>query len=168
MLELKDYLKKLEDSLVYKGWKADNKDSFLYIFFRIMGGNDNNEDEGWEIGFFDRKKDSSTSFIVNSEVKISAEDSKIFKHKDEDVNDLDIDKVKIGPEQALSIIEKIRNDKYKNEVPSKKIVILQKIDVILWNITYITNNFNTLNFKIDAISGDVIEDTLKPALSFRE
>ena len=48
----------------------------------------------------------------------------------------------------------------------KEVVILQNLDVgQVWNITYITKSFQTLNIKIDAETGDVLEDKLHQIFS---
>ena len=59
-------------------------------------------------------------------------------------------------EDAVSIANKFQREKYSTEIPIKKIVVLQNIDFgQIWNITFISKTFNTLNMKIDAGSGQV-------------
>ncbi|MEA3514373.1 MAG: hypothetical protein U9R34_02775, partial [Nanoarchaeota archaeon] len=54
-----------------------------------------------------------------------------------------------------------REKKYKNELPSRKIFILQNIDIgQIWNVTIVTLTFNTLNLKIDSNTGEVIQHHL--------
>ncbi len=38
----------------------------------------------------------------------------------------------------------------------------------IWNITYVTEAFNTLNMKIDAENGRVLEHNLASVFSFRK
>ncbi|MBI2652931.1 hypothetical protein HYX00_05695, partial [Candidatus Woesearchaeota archaeon] len=38
----------------------------------------------------------------------------------------------------------------------------------IWNITYITEAFNTLNMKIDASNGKVLEHNLSSIFSFKK
>ena len=51
----------------------------------------------------------------------------------------------------------------------KKIIILQNLDnKTVWNITYITDAFSILNMKLDAVSGEVLEQTIKPIIGYKE
>lgn len=163
MLDLNECIKKLEDSEVYIDWRKENKKSFLYLFFKIM----KEDDKGiWEIGFYDQKTETSTSFIIGEDVKLNAKDSKIFKKKDDKIEKLNVDDIKIDLENAFKIIDGIIGEKYSKEKASEKIIILQNVGSVVWNITYLTKSLNVINVRISASSGDIIEHSIKPALSF--
>ena len=52
----------------------------------------------------------------------------------------------------------------------KTIAILQNLPEFgnIWNLTYVTEAFNTLNIKIDALNGQVLEHNLTSIFSFRQ
>ena len=87
---------------------------------------------------------------------MASPESEVFKKEKTVVKRLDIKKVKKDFEDAVSIANKFQREKYSTEIPIKKIVVLQNIDFgQIWNITFISKTFNTLNMKIDAGSGKV-------------
>ncbi len=154
-------LSKLENSKEYKSWKNDNKNSYLCSCFYLDGEGD------WQFDFYLPKKDKIKTFIVeNNEVK-GLVDSKIFKKDDSVLKKLDLNKVKVTFENAVGIVDELKNSKYKNENIIKRIIILQNIDKEVWNITYLTSNFNILNIKVDASSGKVLSEKLDSVMRFK-
>ena len=108
-----------------------------------------------------------TSFIMGQEVVVNAEEN-IFKEEHQEVKELDVEKIKISMEKALEIAEKVQQEEYKSDPVMKKILIIQNIDLgQVWNITFITQTFKTLNIKIDADSGKVIEHKANSLMDFR-
>lgn len=148
-------LERLENSPVFIKWKEKNKDSYLCSFFNIIGNN-----EPWRIHFYSKEKDKITSFLMDEAISLE-EDSQVFKDKNIKVKELKIKNVSIKNEDALRNVNKIINEKYPNETVNKTIMILQNIDKLMWNITCITNSLNMVNIKMDARSGNVIEEKLQ-------
>ncbi|MDP7141561.1 MAG: hypothetical protein QF362_00685 [Candidatus Woesearchaeota archaeon] len=153
---------KLEKSSEFKEWKKDNKGCFLSYMFKVTPG-----DEDWQVGFYDKGKDSITTFkFVNDKVEI-IEDQKVFKKEESNVNKLELNDVKVELEEALKTANKVRSEKYKVDY-SKIIVLLQRLDVgQIWNITYITNTLSTLNIKLSCDSGDVLSEELIPLTNYK-
>ena len=110
----------------------------------------------WQLGYYNPSNDTLTSFTVNDKV-IQNPDAEIFKNKTK-VQKLDVDKVKINLDEALSKSEKLQKEKYSVHDPLKKIVILQNLDMgQVWNITYVTQTFKTLNIKINSETGEIVK-----------
>ena len=83
------------------------------------------------------------------------------------VKELLLDKLKINLDQALSIAEKLQKEKYKNDPPLKKILIIQNLDIgQVWNITFVTATLKTLNVKVDSETGEVLEHKADSILDF--
>ncbi|MBI2671273.1 hypothetical protein HYX18_04840 [Candidatus Woesearchaeota archaeon] len=161
---IKAFLKRLGGSKEYEDWKRLHKNSYLCSAFTI--GNDV-KNVKWQLDFFDPDGIKITSFIeANDEIKLKEDD--IFKRPEAIVNELDIEKVKIDLEKAISNIEKLKKKKYPGENPTQKIIILQNLTTVLWNITYINTSFNILNIKVDAINGKIIDDSLTPIMRFKD
>ena len=164
MISFKDALKILHESSEFKNWKKKNKNTYLsYGFFIIES-----EDTNWKVGYYDSKKDKLTSFDVGSKIKIEP-DEEVFKQKKKKVEKLDLDKVKFDLADAVGIAKNLQEEEFVTENPTKIIAILQKIEVgQVWNITCLTQNFNTLNFKIKTETGRVLEKKLTSLMQFKK
>ena len=60
------------------------------------------------------------------------------------------------------------NAKIPEEIVTQQILILQQYKAPLWNITYITSGFNILNVKVNASTGEIVNETLTGLFSLRE
>ena len=153
-------LKKLVESVANSNEFKKFKDISLCSLFTLMDKTECN----WQVDYYDEKKDKIVSFIIeNGNVK--SEESKIFKEKETKVARLDLNEVKINLKDTLKIVNEIHKKKYQSETVNKKIIILQVIQKPIWNITYITAGFNIINFKLSAVSGELIADNISSALS---
>lgn len=165
-MELKPALKKLEQSEEFRKWRIKHKDTYFSYAFRIeqdMPGE-------WQLGFYDRKKDKITTFVMKDEdISIRGEED-VFKKDDMKVNKVDIIRIKITFENAISKANEFQQRNFPKDKSIKTIAILQNIRQLgnIWNITYITEAFNTLNMKIDASSGKVLEHSVSSVFSFRK
>ncbi|MAG91494.1 hypothetical protein CMO83_02360 [Candidatus Woesearchaeota archaeon] len=166
-MDLKPALKKLESDSSFKEWHSQNNSTYFSYAFKIpqeMGSND------WQIGFYNKQKDRITTFaIVGDNIDIRPEEE-IFKKEDMKVNEIQLDKVKMTFDDAISKANEFQEKNYPKDKSIKTIVILQNIPDFgnIWNITLVTEAFNTLNMKIDASNGKVIEHKLSSVFSFKQ
>jgi len=164
-MELKPALKTLEESPDFKKWHNKNKNTYLSYAFKIpqeMGSDD------WQLGFYDKKKDKITTFVIAEEgIKIRPEED-IFKKEEMDVKEVKLDKVKLTFDNAIAKASEFQQKNFPKEKSVKTIAILQNIQSFgnIWNITYVTESFNTLNMKIGASSGKILEHNLSSVFSF--
>jgi len=166
-MDLKPSLKKLEESSDFKKWHQKNKSTYLSYVFKIP--QEMNEAE-WQFGFYDRKKDRITTFILNNnDVKIRPEEE-IFKKEGMEVEAIKLDRIKLTFENAVAKASEFQQKNFPKDKSIKTIAILQNIEKMgnIWNITYVTGAFNTLNMKIDAATGKVLEHSLSSVFSFRQ
>lgn len=163
-MEIISLLDKLEQDGSFKEWKKENQFSYLAHVFKLL--DDANVDD-WQIGYYN-KDDTITTFIITpGEIK-KAETENIFKKPDAKIRKLDKEKIKIDITEALQTAEKIQTKEYKSETPFKIITILQNLDLgQVYNITYVTQTFNVLNFKIDSSTGKVLAKSLKSVMDFK-
>lgn len=163
-MEIINILERLEKNKEFKEWKKKNKDSFLAHVFKML--DDENKDD-WQVGYYN-KDDTITTFILTpNDIKI-ADAENIFKRPDAKVQELDKKKIRVDITKALEATEKIQTKEYKQEIPYKIIIILQKLDIgQVYNITYITQSFKILNFKIDCSNCKVLKKTLQPIMEFK-
>lgn len=147
-MELKDLQKKIEDTKEYKQLK-EKQDLILTHILRIQ---EKDKDTGWEFGYFD--KDSNKITVFEQEpFKVREPDEMLSE--DNIVEELKLDEVKTSFLQADNKVQDFAKEKGVLSIV-KKIFILQKKEGLIWNITYLTNEFKLLNIKIDAITGEIV------------
>lgn len=165
-MQVQQLLAGLRDTAKFKGWQSKNPDAKLvHVFMMLEPG----ADVKYDIGFFDFGKELMTSFVIDdsfSNVEIN-ESKEVFTKDKQSIKPLEEDRIKLSFKDAFEISHKVQKEKYKQHEPIKEIIILQNLDVgQVWNITYVTKTFETLNIKVDAESGNVVEDGLHKIFSF--
>ena len=164
---IQEVYKKLQESPEFKEWKKLNPNSFLAHAFVMLEHNNVSE---WQFGYYLPDKDRIVTFFMMKEVKASPE-SKIFKDKNE-IKELDMKLVKIDFMDALKKAKTLQEKKYSSQSPINIVAILQKIKVNskwsqVWNITFVTKSFNTLNIKVDSGNGKILSHRLTSIFDFR-
>lgn len=165
-MDIKPALKLLEESKYYKDWHNKNKNTSFSYAFRIP----QEMPDEWQLGFYDKKKDKITTFVVNgSSISIRAEEE-IFKKDETKISGIEIDKIGITFDDAILKSNEFQSKNYPKDKSVKTIAILQNMPAYgnIWNITYITESFNTLNMKIAASSGKVLEHSISSVFSFKK
>ncbi|MBS3134060.1 hypothetical protein J4214_02405 [Candidatus Woesearchaeota archaeon] len=152
---------KLESSKVYKSWKKKNKDSFLCSCFFT------DDENNWQFDFYLPKKDMIKTFVVEDLNIKELADSRIFRNDKSNMKVLNLDDVKIDFDEALKIMDNIKNQKYKSENVLRKIVVLQYIKRQLWNMTFLMSSLNLLNVRIDSESGKVLSENVENIMKFK-
>jgi len=162
-MKIKEPIERLESNQEFKEWEKFNPKSYLVHIFKLVDELNKNI---WQIGYYN-ENGTITSFILEeSEIKIIPEE-KIFQEKKRKVKKLELSEIKIDIEEALKIALDFQTKEYKGNNPQKIMLILQNIDgKVLYNITYITINFNALNMRIDPIEGKVVHHDLSPFVKF--
>ena len=166
-MDLKPALEKLEESQDFKKWKQKNKDTYVSYAFKIPQEMDSNE---WLVGFYDKKKDKITTFAMKNDGINMMPEEEIFKKEDAKVKKIELDKVKLTLDNAIAKADEFQQKNFPKDRSIKTIAILQNIDELgnIWNITYVTEAFNTLNMKIDASNGKIVKSKLSSVFSFRK
>ena len=166
-MDFKPALEKLEQSQSFKTWHNKNKSTYFSFAFKIpeeMGAND------WQLGFYNSKKDKITTFVVADESITIRPEEDIFKKEETKVDEIEINKIKITFDKAIEKANEFQSKNFPKDRNIKTIAILQNLADFgnIWNITYVTESFNTLNMKIDASTGKIVEHNLASVLSFRQ
>ena len=166
-MDLKPSLKKLEESHDFRKWHQKNKNTYLSYVFKIP--QEMNSEE-WRFGFYDKKKDKITTFIISGDDVKSRPEEDIFKKEEMKVEEIQLDKVKLAFDSAIGKADEFQQKNFPKDKSVKTIAILQNVPKLgnVWNITYVTEAFNTLNMKIDAASGKILEHKLSSIFSFRK
>jgi hypothetical protein len=154
-MQVKDKLSQLQKNKIFTEWKKENKDSYLAHVFRML---DEANEKLWQFGYYN-KDDSITTFILDENEISEIPEQEIFKKSKKKLGKLDMGKVKVSFEDALKKAEDVQNKKYKQHPIMKKIIILQTIDDgQVFNMTFVTQTFGTINIHIDSETGKVKSD----------
>jgi len=164
-METLEKIQKLEKTSQYKEWHQKNPDTFLSYVMRIIENPSNNE---WQIGFFCKKKENFTTFIMNNDTVKIERDQEAFRKGDEIVKEIETPKIKYSLVEAAKLAQHLQQEKYPTEKPLKIISILQNLPEInnIWNFSFVTKSFNTLNIKVSAEDGKIIKHTLSQIFDF--
>jgi len=165
-MDLKLALKKLKQSKEFKDLNKKNND--IYFSYALIMLEDN-KTMPWQLGFYHKSTDKMITFIVEDKIKVEKEEE-IFKKPGMEVKPLDIEKAKVPYNEILKKAEDFKKNKYPKELVSKTITILQNLKGYgdIWNITYVTHSFKTLNMKINAENGEIIDHNLQSLMDFVE
>ena len=165
-MDVKASIANLRAHKEFNEWYDKNKEAKLVHIFMMM---EPGKAVGFDIGFYNFNKELMTSFFIDkdsSSVKIT-ESNEIFAQDNQKINPLEEDRLKVNFDKALEIAFELQKEKYKQYVPMKEVIVLQNLDIgQVWNITFITKQFKTLNIKIDAETGKLLEDKLHAIFSF--
>ena len=163
-MKIKELIEKLESSKEFKEWKKENYASSLVHVFKMF--DEANKDD-WQIGFYN-PDDTITTFIIGKEGIQILPEAEIFKKPDAKIMKLSVEDIKVELDEAIGDARKFQEKEYPNEKPTKEIVILQKLDRgLVYNITFVTQAFNTLNIKIDAKTGKVVHHKLMSLMDLK-
>jgi len=156
-------IKRLESSQEFREHIKKNPDIFLaHVFYMFDEAN-----KGViQAGYYSKKKDTISTFIIEKEkICFNCED-RVFREQKTAIKPLDLSRVKIDVSEALEIADKMQKEKYPVHVPLKKIAILQHLPAgQVWNITFLTQSFKTLNIKIDSETKKIISENLVSIIS---
>ncbi len=155
-------LSNLTNNLSFKEWHKNNPDSFLAHGFMML--DDANKDV-WQIGFYKPERSKITTFIVNKTIEHTSEQEVL--ESGNPIQKLSVEDVKIPHEGALKTAKDIMQKEFKKEVSIKEFFIIQKLeDRTVFNITFFTQSFKTVNVKIDAKTGEIVSKSLQSLMEF--
>ncbi|USN45643.1 MAG: hypothetical protein H6502_00740 [Candidatus Woesearchaeota archaeon] len=149
--ELEQALHDVTTSNVFASFQTEVPDNMLAHFFGIVTVTNKEDSELlWEIGFYSPEHNQITVFSTQP-VKKSITDKPFGEQPD--VRTLKLEEVNIPFEKAV----KHMNEYCAKEFVSKKMFILQnEKGTVVWNMTYITENFLLINCKMNATTGEEI------------
>ena len=113
----------------------------------------------WKVDFYDPKKHKILTF-TKVDGKTKSQEDDIFQKEDKDIEELDLERVKISRLEALEQL---------GESADKVITIIQVIDSkVVWNITVITSSFDVYNVRVDAETGEKISEHKESIFNFKK
>ncbi len=159
----KKVIEKLKQSSVFQDWQKNNKNSFLSHIFYMLS----TKKEDCQVGYYDKERNIITSFEVGDDVKILSEEEP-FKPEGMEVKELNPESAKLDFKEAIAIVEDLQKNKYPSEKPVEIVAILQNLEALgnVYNITHISRSFKTLNAKVNAENGDIVDEKLVSIAQF--
>ena len=154
---MKEIVKRLEDSSVFKEWKKDHENDYLSSMF--LASSKDKPNENWQLDYYNKVTDKMTSFVLEGDNVVVAPENDIFKKKNDVVKPLNLDDIKIKLDDALKKVLDIMKAKDTGEEVNKQIIILQNLDKLVWNITLLTSCFNLMTVRINAVNGEVVHES---------
>ena len=164
-MELKQALERLNKSKEYKDSIKENKDIFFsYALMTI----ENNETSPWQLGFYNKATDKITTFVIGKDEIAVQREEEVFKKPGMEVKPIDMERAGKKFNEIIKKAEKFKKEEYPKETISKTIAILQNLGEygMVWNITYVTDSFKTLNLKINAENSEVVHHNLESIMDF--
>lgn len=159
-MDFHEALARLTRHPVFKDWHAAHPDAYLAHGFVML--DEANKDD-WQIAFYDKLANKVTPFIVHEQEVQQLETQDTLQQTT--VHKLDPVHVQVTPDDALTRAE----DAFKkhNENALKTFYIIQNTgEHTVYNITYFTQGFNTINIHIDAETGKTIHETKQKLMDF--
>jgi len=152
-MSYEEAIKRIESSDVFKSWRKKHPGPYLSSVYTIMEGSD---EPVWQLGYFDKDTDKMTTFVDNKMIEIVPAE-KVLKTTEE-VKEISLKDVKKNLEEVLVISKSFYEKNFPSEKIIRTLIILQFLKQgQLWNITFFTPSFHTINIRIDAAKGTVLE-----------
>ena len=163
MMEVKDAVLNLEKSDVFKKFKKDYPDAYLANLFSMI--DEKSPIPEWHIGYYDKSKERIITFVLGDEI-IQNPESEVFRDGGH-VEHIEMHKIKISFDKAIENAIIHQKQKYPIDSPTKKIVLVQNIDGhYMYNMTFVTQTFKTLNIKVSTQDGRIISSKIYSIFDF--
>ncbi len=172
-MDPKNDVERLIETLMFQEWSEKHTKAYLSDFFCILD-KESSDDNMWQVDYYNPEDDTMTSFEVPADKRkkcsIKQEESKVFKKEADTVEQLSVGEITKTDADVVDIAQENLKLQHAHEQPTKSILILQHSKdhkVPIWNVTLMTMALNMFNVKINAITGEVLESSLKSAMSLK-
>jgi len=168
VMDVKDFLARVEGSLVFKEWKQSHESNFLAHVFVMLDGlkRESLVSGDCQVGFFDSVKGFMATFFVDGGNVRVVVDQEILK-SDLGIFELDVGKISVSVDSVLDCACSVLCKDYANAGVLRTFFIVQQLrGVPVFNITFFTLNFKTVNVKVSAVDGSVVHHSSASVAEF--
>lgn len=145
-MEFQDIVKELENTQEFRDWNLEHPDAYLAHIFIMM---DEANKGFYQVGYYDLNTDSISTFVVGKGTVEVIPDQEVAKTGGV-VNPLDISQVKNTTKEITESADKVRQENYGKLPFIKAFFVIQSLDDSqIYNVTYLTQDFKTINVKLD-------------------
>ncbi len=166
-MKINEALDKLNSDISFKQYLKNNPKAYLSHFFMMMEKDMKND---WQIGYYNPDSNLVSTYIVTNKDIIAETPQEPFKKPEDSIARLGFDKIKKYYDDAIKKAKECLKKNYPKELPLKTMIILQNIKDFgnIWNITFVTSSFNTINIKIDAKEGNILNHEKTSFMKFKK
>ncbi len=163
-MELSDVLTTLEQSKEFKDWRNGHEQAFLAHAFVLLDEPNKNI---WQIGYFDETKNAMSTFVVDGKKIDLIPDQEVLR-AEQHITPLHPADVTLPVAEALVAAQKIKMQQYPQEVSAKTFFIIQNLEQYgpVFNITYFTASFKTINIKLSTKNGEILHHSMQALAAF--
>jgi Zn-dependent metalloprotease len=164
-MDAKKLIADLEKNSEFKEWRKTSKKYYLAHIFAML---DEINKDSYQVGYSSPDCTKITTFIVSKDDIQIAPDNEVFKKPGTTIAKLDVSKIKIDSDEAMAKAEEHRKKSYKQDSPIKIFFIIQNLDLgQVYNVTFVTNTFKTINIKISATDGKILHSEATSLMDMR-
>src|SRR3989338_10807342 len=155
-MELKETIEKLESNKEFQEWHKKHRDFFLAHAFVML---DEANIDIWQIGFFNPEQSVMTTFFVENEKLKILPNQEVLKSNIE-IHPLLYENVTFLSQAAMNEATQLLRTEFKNTKVVKTFFIIQQFhQKPVYNIACFTQAFKTINIKIKAVDGTILQKT---------
>lgn len=162
-MEFEEIVKKAQSSKEFKEWKEKHKEYYLAHAFVML---DKANEGVWQLGYYDKQSNNVATIILQGDAVSIIPEQEILKASQE-ITELNPADVKLSVKEALETASKCIKENYPKELILKNFFIIQHLDEgTVFNITYLTQTFKTINIKISTTDGKIFKHTIAAIANF--
>ena len=162
-MEFHEVLKQVQRTEEFQTWKKDHENYFLAHAFVLL---DEPNKDIWQIGFYNSEKEKMATFIYDKGSISIVPDQEVLKTGDS-IKPLLQEDVKLTVAEALEKAKEVMEEHYKGKQVMKTFFIIQHIeDRSVFNITHLTQGFETINIKVSTIDGKIVKHSVSRLAEF--
>ena len=162
-MEFENIIHKIESMKEFKEWKDKHKHYYLAHAFVML---DEPNKDIWQIGYYDKESNKVATVILEGE-KIAFVPEQEILQATQQITELKPADVKLTVDKALEIAKACIKEHYPRELLLKSFFIIQHLpEGTVFNITFLTQSFGTINIKILTIDGKIFKHSMERLANF--
>ena len=162
-MEFENIIHKLESRKEFKEWKDKHKHYYLAHAFVMF---DEPNKDIWQIGYYDKESNKVATVILEGE-KIAFVPEQEILQATQQITELKPADVKLTVDKALETAKACIKERYPREFLLKSFFIIQHLpEGTVFNITFLTQSFGTVNIKISTIDGKIYKHSMERLANF--
>ena len=152
-MNILEIIKKVETSDDFIDISELYEDLFLAHVFIMLDGDKLMDTQ---VGYYNPDNSKMTSFVLSDDEIQCLPETDVFQKPGTEIESVNKEHISLEFDEIKKLALGILSEKYKQS-PSKQIYILQNVQSRqVWNVTFLTNGFSTINVKIDSSSGEIV------------
>ena len=162
-MEFESIIKKIESMNEFKEWKDKHKHYYLAHAFVML---DEPNKGIWQVGYYDNKTNKVATVILEGD-KISFVPDQEILQASQQITELKPEDVKLTVDNALEAAKACIKENYPKELLLKSFFIIQHLpEGTVFNVTFLTRSFGTINIKISTIDGKIFKHSMGRLANF--